>query len=235
MKNVVIGEYLTNEPEKAVDLAEISRQLTTSVSKFGVETDILINFKNDQELPQLVKAVECQPFAHYPYQGVKFYFSRWEFAYKYLLKHFEIDQAALVDVADVEMMNYPFNDIEDNVLYIGDEYNDLNTYIIEDDGKPDYLADFTHKNKYLQLLNAGILVGTRKTLLEFLGIFMKLYTDDTVQEYLGQGNTHFGIFEMAIVNYIAYTFFEGRICHGRKVASRFMYADRNGESWFKHK
>ncbi|WEV51813.1 hypothetical protein OZX69_03695 [Lactobacillus sp. ESL0731] len=235
MKNVVIGEYLRNDPTKEVDIAKVSQKLTTSVGRYQIETDILVNFKNEQELPPLVKTIECQPFAHYPHQGLKFYFARWEFAYEYLLRHPEIDQAALVDVGDVEMMNYPFKDIKDNVLYIGDEYNDLNTYIIEDDGKPDYLTDFTRKNKYVQLLNAGILVGTRATLLEFLSIFMKLYTDDTAQEYLGQGSTHFGIFEMAIVNYIAYTFFEGRICHGRKVASRFMYADRNVGSWFKHK
>ncbi|MDF7683414.1 hypothetical protein PT287_07855 [Lactobacillus sp. ESL0679] len=235
MKNVVIGEYLAKDINKPVDLVGISQRLVASVSKFGIETDIVVNFENKQKLPPLVKVTQYQPFAHYPYQGLKWFFTRWEFAYEYLLAHREIDQAALVDIGDVEMLNYPFNEIEDNILYIGDENNDLNTYIINDDGKPDYLADFTQKNKYLQLLNAGVLAGTRATLLEFLSIFMKLYTDDTVQEYLGHGDTHFGFFEMAIVNYIAYTFFDGRICHGRKVATRFMYNEQSVKSWFKHK
>ncbi|MDF7639147.1 hypothetical protein PT285_07005 [Lactobacillus sp. ESL0791] len=242
MKNAVIAEYLIkiNEPQhnvtkSSVDLNKLSYRLTNSVSKFGVETDILVNFKNTQNLAPLVKAIYLEPFGHYPKKGLKLYFARWELAYEYLLQHNEIEQAALVDIGDVEMMNYPFTKIDDNILYIGDEYNDLNTYIVQDDAKPNYVTDFIKRNKHLQLLNAGILLGTRAVLLEFLGIFMKLYTDDTVQEYLGQGDTHFGNFEMAIVNYIAYNFFSGRLCHGRKVSSKFMYNDRLIKSWFKHK
>ncbi|MDF7639680.1 hypothetical protein PT285_09735 [Lactobacillus sp. ESL0791] len=241
MKNVVIAEYLTNMVDsqytivhKEINIAEIAQKVIDSVRRFNVETDILINFQNEQKLPPLVKAVYCPRFARYP--QAKLMFGKWEIVYEYLLKNSDIDKVALVDLDNVEMLNYPFADIEDNILYIGDEFNDLNNSVITSkQDQPDYLIDFNNRNKYLQLLNSGVLAGTRETLLEFLGIFIKLYTDDTVQKYLDQGNIRFAGFEVALVNYIAYNYFNNRLCHGRKVTTKFMYNDTAVKSWFKFK
>ncbi|MDF7672397.1 hypothetical protein PT281_03850 [Lactobacillus sp. ESL0701] len=239
-KNVVIAQFFTkmynaqnNEIMTDVDIIKKTQQLYASVSRFGLELHTLVNFKNENTVPPLQKIINVEPFSHYP--SDKFYFLRWEVTFEYLLKHPEIEKAALVDAGDVQMMNYPFADLQEDTLYIGDEGVDLQTEIIKNDSKPRYLAQFIRQNCHLQLLNAGVLVGTRQVLLEFLGILTELYVQDAYEQTIHPDEEHLGNYEMSLVNYIAYQCFTDRLCHGRQVVTRFQYFERTSAAWFKHK
>ncbi|MDF7638678.1 hypothetical protein PT285_04600 [Lactobacillus sp. ESL0791] len=239
-KNVVIAQFFTNmydallkQTLQNVDIVKETHNLYESVARYDLELDTLINFVNHTKAPKLQKFITIKTFNHYP--SNKFYFLRWEITFDYLLRHPEIENAALVDAGDVEMLNYPFDDLEKDMLYVGDENLNLTCFIIADDNKPKYVADFTEKGRYLQMLNAGILVGSRKILLEFLAIMVRLIVEDAKNEKFHPEKAHLGNYEMSLVNYVLYNMFPGRVCHGRKVATRFTYYERNSSAWFKHK
>ncbi|MDF7683809.1 hypothetical protein PT287_09890 [Lactobacillus sp. ESL0679] len=239
-KNVVITQFFINLYDTNhnrmvtnTDAVELTHILQESVARFGVELHTLINFTNTGKVPPLQKIVNVDLNNKYP-EG-KIYFLRWVVTLEYLLRHPEIEKAAIVDAGDVEMMNYPFDDLDPHTLYVGDENNDLTVPIITQDGLPDYMRNFLDHNRYLQLLNTGILIGTRKVLLEYLTIFVKLVTQDVMDSKLHPGLLGLGDWEMAIANYILYKLFPSRIYHGRQVATLFQHTQRETESWFKHK
>ncbi|WEV51798.1 hypothetical protein OZX69_03620 [Lactobacillus sp. ESL0731] len=239
-KNVVIAQFFTNMYDRQrgqtienIDIVKETHDLYESVAKFGVELHTLINFKNETTPPPLEKLIQIKTLEDYP--CYKMYFLRWEVTFEYLLQHPEIEKAALVDAGDVEMLNYPFDQIEDDMLYVGDEDNDLTGTIITNDAKPLYLSKFIDKNRHLQLLNTGVMVGTRKTLLEFLAIMVKLIVEDFKNEKFHPELPHLGDYEMGITCYILYEFFQNRTCHGRLVNTRYKYYERNSSAWFKHK
>lgn len=239
-KNVVIAQFLTNmydplenQTLTTIDIVKETHKLYQSVARYGIELHTLVNFDNQADPPELQKVIKIEPFTHYP--SDKFYFLRWELTLEYLLNHPEIENAALVDAGDVEMMNYPFDDIEENKIYVGDEEQNLTAQIVVDDDKPEYLDDFIKQARYLQLLNTGVVVGSRKILLEFLSVMVRLFTEDANNEKFYPEVAHLGDFEMALVNYVLYTKFPKRLCHGRKVTTYFVYYERNSSAWFKHK
>ncbi|WEV43348.1 hypothetical protein OZX56_07550 [Lactobacillus sp. ESL0684] len=239
-KNVVIAQFLTNmydtqrgQTLQNVDVTDITKDLYESVARFDTELHTIINFENPTTPPPLEKLITVEPFKHY--LNNKLYFLRWEVTFDYLLKHPEIDKAALVDAGDVEMMNYPFNDVNEGIIYVGDEYNDLTDGIITCDNKPYYLNNFIQKNRSLQLLNTGVMIGTRKTLLEFLAILIKLIVEDARDEKFYPDQDNLGSLEMALTNYVLYNFFSDRIQHGRKITNQFEFDDRDSQAWFKHK
>ncbi|WEV40108.1 hypothetical protein [Lactobacillus sp. ESL0681] len=239
-KNVVIAQFLTNMYDtqrgqilQNVDATDITKDLYESVARFDTELHTIINFKNPTTPPPLEKLITVEPFKHY--LNNKLYFLRWEVTFDYLLKHPEINKAALVDAGDVEMMSYPFDDINEEIIYVGDEYSDLTDSIVINDIKPPYLNNFIQKNRHLQLLNAGVLIGTRKTLLEFLAILIKLIVEDARNKKFYPDQDHLGNLEMSLINYVLYRFFPDRIQHGRKITNKFKYDDRDSQAWFKHK
>ena len=237
--NVVIAEYLMNlndlqHPSSlpSTDLKHVLAKLAESTQRFDVPVKLLTNFDKVQEIDN-VEQIKMPLFDGYLNLGL--YFHRWEICYNYLLNHSEIAKAALVDVGDVEMLNYPFNEMQDNLLYFGDEPNDLGTSIISADNKPAYMSDFLSVNQSLQVLNPGVIAGNRAILLEYLGLMVKLLTDDQVSQLKDNEEKHLGNFEMALMNYVAYRYFSTRLRHGRRVSTRFSMWDRQSNAWFKHK
>ncbi|MDF7669443.1 hypothetical protein [Lactobacillus sp. ESL0703] len=239
-KNVVITQFLTKIPDEKtdqdleeVDIIEKTHDLYESTAKFGIELHTLVNSSNKITPPSLEKIIQVEPFANYP--SNKGRFLRWEVTFEYLLQHPEIEKAAIVDASDVEMLNYPFEQVKSGMLYVGDEDNDLTGTTITNDAKPGYLSEFISKNRHLQLLNTGVLVGTREMLLEFLAVMVKLTAEDAVNEKFFPEQAHLGDFEMGIACYILYKFFPEHVCHGRLVTTHYKYYERNSKAWFKYK
>ncbi|WEV40102.1 hypothetical protein [Lactobacillus sp. ESL0681] len=238
-KNMVITQFFVNmrdtQPDHQVvnhDVVELIKPLYKSVARYDTELTILGNFVKLAEKWPLLNVVQVDP---HNYLSDNMYFLRWEVTYEYLLHHPEIDQAALVDAGDVELLNYPFTNLQDDILYIGDEYNYLDDPIVKNDLKPSYLNDFVERNQYLQLLNPGVIVGSRKILLEFLEIVIKLLTDDLVASKFTANQEHLGSFDMGLINFVTYNYFNERLCHGRKVTTRFRNEEHAVKSWFRHK
>ncbi|WEV51801.1 hypothetical protein OZX69_03635 [Lactobacillus sp. ESL0731] len=240
MENVVITQFFTNlynaetkQAVKDVNIIKETQALQESVAKYGIELHTLINFKNSFPVPELQKIVELDSVTNNATDNI--YLLRWVVTFDYLLKHPEIKKAAIVDAGDVEMMNYPFDEVDDQTLYIGDENNDLSDAIITTDSQPDYLRNFTIRNRNLELLNPGVVIASRDVLMEFLAILVKLIVEDTQNKKFAPDQAHLGEYDMALLNYVCYQMFPERLCHGRKVCTVFQHSQTFTNSWFKHK
>ncbi|KAF0424903.1 hypothetical protein GBO86_08125 [Pediococcus acidilactici] len=239
--NVVISEFIVNMDEilyhkdnSKIDIAEKVKKQTDSLAHFKVPYYVLTNGPSRDDVGDGVTITHLDLFEHYP--NLTLYFYRILMAFDFLKAHPEIEKAALTDAGDVTMLNYPFDDVQDGILYMGDETTSLfNTSIIIDNAAPTYMKDFIWENNNLTILNLGIMVGTRDILIEYLGIMVKLITDAELRVKQGDDSYSVGNFEMLISNYVAYRYFSTRLIHGRKVSTIFNGFQEHSSAWFKHK
>ena len=135
------------------------------------------------------------------------------------------------------MLNYPFDKIKPDTLYIGDETTFLfYSLLVYGDKNPWFINDFIFNNSnLLPTLNLGVMAGTRAVLIEYLGMMVKLITEAELKVQQGDESYRLGKYEMAISNYVAYKYFPDRLVHGREVTSLFGGYQKNSSAWFKHK
>lgn len=239
-KNVVISEFIVNMEDVLyhrdntdVNIAEKVAEQTASLAHYGVAHYVLTNAANQQDSDNL-HIVQTDLFEHYP--KLTLYFYRILMAFDFLQAHPEIEEAALTDAGDVKMLNYPFDAVEDGILYMGDETIFIydTSILIGYDG-PQFIKDFIWENGHLPILNLGIMVGTRETLIEYLGIMVKLITEAELSLAQGNDEAFIGTYEMAISNYVAYYYFKDRLVHGNQVSTIFHGEQTVSGAWFKHK
>lgn len=234
---IVLSEYITSMQDVQLiqrqrpDFLEVSHKLVESVANFGLKTVLLTDSPDQLETPNLSI---CTVPMFKDYQNVTLYFRRWEMAFQFLKQHPEIKKLALVDVGDVTMLRYPFDEMEPGKLYFGDERSDLSVYIIQKNIGSPAMADFFEKYETLQLLNPGVIAGDRQTVLAYLGA-VAVELSQRVAEIQLTGQGHVGYLEMALLNYVAYRDFATQLVHGRQVTSRFLYQEKTSTAWFKHK
>lgn len=235
-KNIVIGQFISNKIDKQRTnnkvgeelLQDLVKDLYQSTHNLKIPLYILTNEVETFDLPYIHV---YKQFIHEKYNTLGIYFIRWIMTYEYISAHPEIEKVVLMDINDTEILQDPFNLIEENKIYVGDELFDLSTYIISSDSTLDYVHDFLVDNSSLQLLNPGLIAGSRAIILEFLEIYMFM-----IDRSFYNGNiSQFGNFEMNIFNYIMYNYFDDRIKHGRKISSKFLHFEEKSGSWFKHK
>lgn len=238
--NVVITEFIVNMDNifhlyenQNVNIAEEVQEQTASLARYGVPFYVLTNSSEGGDEDNL-HIVNMKLFEHYP--NLTLYFYRFLMTYDFLQAHPEIEKAVLTDAKDVVMLNYPFDEIEDGILYIGDEWKRLGDVdIVANNASPQYMKEFSAKNALRTLLNIGVIGGTREVLIEYLGIMVKLITDEQLKVHQGDEHAGLGPFEMEIGNYVAYRYFADRLVHGRKVTTVFKGFQEQSSAWFKHK
>ena len=198
--------------------------LIYSCSKLGIEIKIFHDcFEYENDI-----FVKC-----YPKKSIPAYLSRW-LVYKEWLKENKRDFIFCVDSTDVEVLRYPFNSLNPNYLYIGDEYNNKmsNSWFAERrhfeplNKIQDY---YTVIDSVLNetLLNCGIVGGSYAVLTEFLG----LVSEPINRHFEGYMKAN----DMAVGNYIFWKHFKNRMYHGIKVNTGFKKFEYNNISFFKHK
>ncbi|MEE6657911.1 hypothetical protein RAO19_06660 [Pediococcus acidilactici] len=239
--NVVISEFIVNmaddlhkEDNSKVDVAEKVKEQTDSLVNFQVPYYGLTNGPSKDNVGDGLTIVHLDLFEHFP--KLTLYFHRILMAFEFLKTHPEIKKAALTDAGDVKMLNYPFDNVQEGILYMGDETSPIfNTSIIISNDAPTYMKDFIWENNNLPILNLGVIVGTRDVLIEYLGIMVKLITEAELKFKQGDASYNLGYFEMLISNYVAYRYFSDRLIHGREVSTIFNGYQERSSAWFKHK
>jgi len=163
------------------------------------------------------------------------YFQRWIHYYQYLRDNPDIEFAFCVDATDVEMVNIPFDEMKKGVIYCGDEPDMI--------GQNDWLRKYHHAKELksffdesndVQMVNAGVVGGDRKTLMSFIHAIVKMYHDN-LMELSKRENESVGSTDMGTFNYVAYKVWKGKLEHGRKVTNVFKSFIVDRKSWFKHK
>ncbi|KAF0370617.1 hypothetical protein JIO05_08420 [Pediococcus acidilactici] len=242
--NIVISEFITkmedvlyHKDNSNVDILSKVAQQADSLKHFQVPYYVLTNEPSQKRIDNLnITNVDLKKiYQNYP--DMTLYFCRIFMAFYFLQAHPEIEKAALTDATDVTMLNYPFDKVKPNVLYMGDETNFLfvNDLVIDRDD-PEYMTNFFLENgNLLPTLNLGIIVGTRATLIEYLGTMVKLLTEAKLKFKQGNAAYHLGQYEMGISNYVAYKYFSDRLVHGREVSTVFSGFQTHSSAWFKHK
>ena len=139
----------------------------------------------------------------------------------------------MVDSTDVEVLRNPFQALNPNRLYVGDEsaMKVDNSWMRNTQEPlfsiPDYRKVIA-ANSDKTLVNCGIVGGSYKVAMEYLNYRAKYHAEYT------QGVTKST--DMAIFNYIVWKHFAERITHGIKVNTGFKrFEPDNGISLFRHK
>lgn len=239
--NVIIGEFITDlfDPQYqshahfSNGVESLAKNLKHSAAYYQLPVYILSNGLEEDYVDENAHYVNMDVDANR--YDVSIYFIRWEMALDFLVKHPEIKKVALVDFSDVEVYNYPFDRVEDGILYFGDELKSIGGGIVKGDKKPDFMERFFIENSQLQMLNPVVIVGTRAVIMEFLTILVEIFTRAQVQKMRQIPKSAFGDYEMALVNYVAYRYFKRRLKHGREVSTKFNYWEPVSSAWFKHK
>ena len=151
----------------------------------------------------------------------------------------EIQSLFLTDVSDVVMLKNPFDDLlfknHPQHLFCGDEPK-----ILANDWMQNHCTHLRNnilnfeqfEKKYSQstLLNCGIIGGeisVMKNFIEKLSQLHRLYNANNSTAYTG---------DMGGFNYIARTYFNDHIIHGKPVNTVFKeYENQRTDCWFKHK
>jgi glycosyltransferase involved in cell wall biosynthesis len=157
---------------------------------------------------------------------------RWLIYRNYLEKH-KHSLFFCVDATDVRILKNPFNYMDYNKLYIGDEWD--NTWInvwVEKYNEPHIkIKDYNsvknqHANK--PLLNAGIVGGKYDYAFDLINRLC-----DTILKEPNDPNIHT---DMALVNYFARKYYSEALHHGEPLNTRFKQFEENHRSaWIQHK
>lgn len=242
--NIVLSVFITNmedinhhEDTTNVDISSKVATQAQSLKHHKVPYYLLTNEPSQEKNENLsIVHVNLDKIFH-NYSDLTVYFFRIFMAFKFLQAHPEIERAAITDASDVTMLNYPFDQIKPDTLYMGDEPHALalSVQTFEEDD-PQYIYDFLLENSdQLLTVNPGILVGTRAVLIEYLGILVKLITEAKLKFKQKNKKYGLGLYDMSISNYVAYKYFKDRLVHGRKVSTIFNGYQEHSSAWFKHK
>lgn len=162
------------------------------------------------------------------------YFGRWVAIYQYLRGCRNVGKVWCVDATDVVQLRDPFSELEDGVLYIGQEQSTLaNDWIIRNHNDADVM-DFIKENKNLTLLNPGTVGGDYAVVLEFAQAMMS-YWFDGYAKYQNRWKQVCGIGDMAATQKIGYEQFAGRLFYGASVNTLFKGEKKDEYAMWKHK
>jgi hypothetical protein len=189
----------------------------------------LVETCKDYKLVVLTDCLKEKPkeWTHVTFVNTKInfspYFARWKAFYDYLIKNPSIEKVFMVDATDVELLREPFNDLDPNKIYIGDEKD-----IVDSDWLKKTTPDFAKwfDGCKLPLLNCGIVGG-------YVQNIVPLLFDINISFMMfGQ---KLGLTDMAIFNFIIHTKYSDVVEHGFPLNSHFNKFETDSKAKFKHK
>ena len=220
-RDIVMAGYFTNGPDFQrnnkqwePDYSNVDK-LVKSVEAHGVEMVLLHDCFNDRD-----NLVGC---------SMDPYWNRFFRAYEYLRDHEEVRRVFMVDATDVTMLNNPFADSRmlEGRIYVGDEDQKLGTRWIRDKTHTEPFWSFVESNRFIQLLNCGIIGGSREDVMLLLHDMLTLYADGNMA-----GN------DMVLMNYLMRTRYAGQLVNGVGLVNNVFKSFKptpGGTEWFMHK
>ncbi len=164
------------------------------------------------------------------------YHQRWMHIYQYLRAHEEIRWVWCTDGSDVEVLRDPFADMAHGKLYCGTEPGPVNTPWMRQNHQADILQRFIKgRDANSPLLNAGVVGGDRKTIMELAHGIIKIYYDIDIERFSENDSPGKEVGDMAAFNKVAYEQFGARLVTGPHVTTTFKAYTDNGTAKFKHK
>lgn len=94
------------------------------------------------------------------------YFLRWLHIYQWLRDNPDVTQIWCTDGTDVRMLKEPWDEMEPGKVYVGNEHSTYANPWFDKVNHQKYLKDFINANKNEQVVNAGIIGGSREDVMQ---------------------------------------------------------------------
>lgn len=148
------------------------------------------------------------------------YFLRWVHIYNWLRDNPDVTQVWCTDGTDVEMLRAPWDEMEPGKIYTGNEHTTYGNPWFNKVNHQNYLKAFIQKYKDHQVINAGLLGGSREDVMAIAhGIIAqvwKMKSELFWREETGQESvTDMVMFAIEVFKY------KDRLIHGPKVNTVF--------------
>lgn len=228
--NVVITTLLTSQPDpqrgmKMTASSDLLQLWAKSIS--GAKAVVIADeLTGPPDGAQLVKV---------PTVAMSPYFSRWLHIYQHLREHPEYGLVWCTDGTDVEMLREPWSEMEPGKIYVGSEHKTYDDQWMKANHHGKAYGDFIEQHRNEQLLNAGLLGGSREDVMEFAHCIIR-------QHYLIESHRFWKIetvpetkVDMGAFGMVAKSFGD-KVVTGPKVHTIFKSEGIGKElAWWKHK
>jgi len=168
--------------------------------------------------------------------GANPYFQRWMSIYDFLRRTPELDRVWCVDATDVTMLRKPWEWMRADTLYVGSEPSTLDTPWLKKNHPASAVNRLIRANRRAQLLNAGLVGGSRPVVLEFVHDMCRFIDNEARRSCYEKDSHDLGIGDMGAFQVIAYSpKWRSRIDFGPHVNTVFKSYTDNGAAWWMHK
>ncbi len=245
--NLVLTSLLTalSDPQRPVKMEPDPNVLGTLVESVqGISGALVVVLATD---PQVTgpgfETVQVD-------QTISPYIQRWLGIYRYLRDHPEVEMVWCVDGTDVEMMKNPFPEMIPGTVYVGSEDGKTGMKWMRNNFRGRLMNKFFARHGNHQLLNAGILGGSREDVMRFAHRMISMWEDSEIDAIAKRDrhafvrktvtddrDLHEPVLDMGIFNVVARVDFKTKISFGSHVNTQFKgfdYANTTG-SWWRHK
>jgi hypothetical protein len=218
-RNVVMSCYLTThaDPQRGQRWKADSSIIMDWAKSIRGADIVLFEDQLDESPLDNLEFVKVAP------NSMNVYFRRWLLAYEYLRNHKEIEWVFLTDATDVVMQVEPWEHLSNDRLYVGYETKTVNDPWLIKHHPDEVIQTFIKVNPTATLLNAGVVGGDRKTVMDFCHSMIKEFFKNPEQA---------GVGDMGWFNIVARDF---NLVYGPGITTVFMAEETNNFSWFKHK
>lgn len=229
--NIILTSYFNyvNDPQRKIKWSANISELQPLINSCNKLKQKLFIFNDcfDEKNSKYITFVKTEPSqTHSPNVYRFIVYNNW------LLKN-DYDNLWMVDSTDVELLKNPFDTIESDKLYCGDEIDMItdNSWMRNTQERFFKIADYRSiiaKHTKERLINCGIVGGSKKVIDKLITMWSDIHETKT-----------FGIqysTDMAIFNYLARKHFNDNLVHGEKINTKFKHFETNNKTaiW-KHK
>lgn len=231
--NVILTSYFTysNDPQRGTkwkadlsELMELIKSVEKQKQKLIVFSDCFDENEYKSEYIEFVKVSPSKTHAPNVYRCI---------VYDEWMNENDFDNIWFVDSTDVTLLKNPFDIIEPNVIYSGDECDMLTENRWMRSNQERYLKIKDYRNVIQnfggeRLLNCGVYGGHKDIIREFIKKQATLHKQYTS----GLRYTT----DMAVFNYLIRKEYTGRIFHGEQINTKFKYFEQDNKvAIWKHK
>lgn len=162
------------------------------------------------------------------------YLQRWISIRRYLQEHPDIGRVWCVDATDVELLREPFCIIRPGTLYVGSEPVVVGMDWIRRKHPAALIQQFIERNFDRQLLNAGLVGGTREIVLELTAAITRAFFENRRDQLHGD-DVEPGTGDIGLFNLVTRSIFGDRLFFGPRINTTFRQNERNAWSIWRHK
>ncbi|HFZ1016563.1 TPA: glycosyltransferase family 2 protein [Klebsiella oxytoca] len=229
-QDVVITSLLTSEadPQRKVKMAADADLLKVwSRSIRGAKAIVLAD--------ELAAAPEGVNLQSVPALNMSPYFARWVHIYQHLRAHPEYRFVWCTDGTDVEMLREPWTEMEQGKIYVGSEHKTYAEEWMKVNHHGKAYSDFIEQHRDEQLLNAGLLGGSREDIMEFAHRIIRQHYLIESHRFWKMETAPTTLVDMGAFGMAAKSFGD-KVVTGPKVHTIFKSEGIGKEvAWFKHK